>query len=147
MHLTMTDMMPVGLCLATQELFDARRFQQNFCDHCLLRSREGDMEGIIWPMKKELGSSMYEKKYLEGHKAVIVSNIDKILGLISARYGNMSSRSIEIIIKDGKAIMRRVINATSFQDIQILDPTFKSKIVLPVYELFLENQRRSSGDV
>lgn len=144
MHMTMSDMMPVSLCLATHELFDARRFQQNFGDHCLLRSRSDDMESTIWPMKKELGSSMYEKKYIEGHKAVIVSNIDKILSLISARYANLSIRSIEVIIKDGKGLMKKVVQASSFDDILFLEPTFKSKIVLPVYELFMEYNKRAA---
>jgi hypothetical protein len=144
MHITMSDMMPISLCLATHELFDAKRFQQNFGDYCLLRSRGDDMESVIWPLKRELGSSVYEKKYLEGHKAVIVSNIDKILSLVSARYGNLNIKSIEVVIKDGKSLMKKVLQSTSFQDIMFLEPTFKSKIVLPVYELFLEYNKRAA---
>jgi len=147
MHITMTDMMPVGLCLATQELFDTKRYQQNFCDHCLLRSPDTETSNAIWPMKKELGSSSYEKKYLEGHKAAIVGNIDKVLSLTTARYAHMNMKSIEAISRDGKSLIRKVIQATSFQDILILDPTFKSKIVLPVYEMFLESVKRSAQSV
>lgn len=144
MHLTMSDMMPVGLCLATQELFDAKRYVQNFCDHSLLRARDSEIENAIWPMKKELGSSSFEKKYVEGHKAVIVSNIDKILSLVTARYANLNIRSIEALVKEGKSIMKKVLRAQSFQDILLLEPTFKSKMVLPVYELFLEYNRRAA---
>ena len=147
MHITMTDMMPVGLCLATHELFDTKRYQQNFCDHCLLRSRDTDMENAIWPMKKELGASQYQRKSVEGHKAVIVSNIDKILSLVTARYAHMNVRSIEALVKDGKSIMRKVLQSDSFEDLLVLEPTFKSKIVLPVYELFLESVKRSAQSV
>ena len=147
MHITMTDMMPVSLCLATHELFDTKRYQQNFCDHCLLRSPDTETSNAIWPMKKELGASQYQKKYLEGHKAVIVSSIDKILSLTTARYSNLNLRSIEALVKDGKGMMRKVIQATSFEDIVLMEPSFKSKIVLPVYELFLESMKRSMPGV
>ena len=140
----MTDVMPVGLCLATHELFDTKRYQQNFCDHCLLRSPDTETANVIWPIKKELGASQYQKKYLEGHKAAIISNIDKILSLTTARYANISIKSIEALVKDGKSILRKVAQATSFEDILFLEPAFKSKIVLPVYELFSESMKRSA---
>lgn len=147
MHITMTDMMPVSLCLATHELFDTKRYQQNFCDHCLLRSPDTETSNAIWTVKKELGSSSYEKKYIEGHKAAIVSNIDKILSLTTARYAHMNVRSIEAVVKEGKSLMKKVMQATAFQDILFLEPTFKSKIVLPVYEMFLESMKRSAQSV
>lgn len=143
MHITMSDMMPVGLCLATHELFDARRFQKNFCDHSLLRVRSSAIEDDLWPMKKELNSSDYQKKYIEGHKAVIVSNIDKILSLATARYPSLNLRSMESIVSDGRSLMKKVIRASSFEDIALLEPDFKSKIVLPVYGLFLEHMKRT----
>ena len=143
MHVTMTDIMPVSLSLATHELFDARRFQRNFCDYSVLRSQDAGMSEAIWPMKKEISSSAHERKYIEGHKAVIVSNIDKILSITTSRYAAMNLRSMEVIAKDGRSIMRKVLQATGFDDIAILEPEFKSKIMLPVYELFLEYNKRS----
>lgn len=143
MHMTMSDVMPIGLCLATDELFDTKRYQQNWCDHCLLRSKDSETEAVIWPVKKELGGSAYQKKYLEGHKAAIASNIDKILGLVTARYARLNIKSIEALVKEGKSLIRKVLQAQSFEDILIMQPTFKSKIVLPVYELFLESNKRS----
>lgn len=143
----MSDLMPVSLCLSTHELFDAKRFVQNFCDYTLLRSRDLETENMIWPMKKEIGSTQFYKKYVEGHKAVIVSNIDKILSLVTARYAMLNIKSIETIVKDGRSIMRKVLQAQSFEDVLLLEPTFKSKIVLPVYELFLEYNKRSQSRV
>ena len=145
MHITMTDMMPVSLCLSTNELFDAIRYQKNFCDHTLLRARGGGMESTISPLKKELNSSDYQKKYLEGHKAVIVSNIDKILSLSAARYSKSNLRSIESLTVQGRSLMNKVIAAESFQEISFLQPTFKSKIMLVVYEMFLEYNKRTES--
>ena len=145
MHITMTDMMPVGLCLATNELFDAVRYQRNFCDHTLLRARGSGMESTLTPLKKELNSSDYQKKYLEGHKAAIVSNIDKILSIASARYAKMNFRSIEALTIHGRSLMNKVIAAESFQELSFLQPTFKSKITLVVYEMFIEYNKRSEN--
>jgi len=143
MHLTMADMMPVSLCLATQELFDVKRYQQNFGDFSILRSRDSEIESIISPIKKELGSGMQDR-YLQGHKAVIISNIDKIISLVSGRYVNTNMKSAEAVIKDGKWMIKRVAQAQSFQEILVLEPVFKSKIVLPVYSLFLDYNKLSS---
>lgn len=143
MHITMSDMMPVSLCLATHELFDASRFRKNFCDYTLLRSRSSGMEDLIWPIKKELGASEYQRKYIEGHKAIIISNIDKILALATTRYAALNLRSMEALVNDGKILMKKVMQANEFSDITMLEPTFKSKILLPVYELFLESTKRT----
>lgn len=143
MHITMTDMMPVSLCLATHELFDARRYQQNFCDWSLLRARDSQMQDAIWPMKKELGSTQFYPKYIEGHKAVIISNIDKIISLVTGRYASLSVKSVEAISREGKILMRSVLGARSFEDIHLMEPAFKSKILLPVYELFMESNRKT----
>lgn len=143
MHLTMSDMMPVSLCLATQELFDVKRYQQNFGDFSVLRSRDSEIEAVVSPMKRELGSNMQDR-YLHGHKAVIISNIDKIISLVSGRYVNTNMKSAETVIKDGKWMIKRVAQAQSFQEILVLEPVFKSKVVLPVYSLFLEYNKLSS---
>jgi hypothetical protein len=141
----MSDMMPVSLCLATQELFDVKRYQQNFGDFCTLRSRDSELEPHLTLMKRELISKSQDK-YLEGHKAVIISNIDKILSLVAGRYASINFKTTESVIKDGKSLMKRVAQAQSFQDILIAEPVFKSKIVLPVYGLFTEYNKRSPGD-
>jgi len=143
MYITMSDMMPVSLCLATQQLFDVKRYQQNFGDFCSLRSRDSDLEPHLTLMKRELISSSQDK-YLQGHKAIIISNIDKILSLVAGRYANVNFKTAESVIRDGKSLMKRVAQAQSFQDILIADPVFKSKIVLPVYELFTEYNKRAS---
>lgn len=144
MHVTMADMMPVGLCLATHELFDVKRYKQNFGDHSVLRLRDANMEQVLRPMKIGLNSRQDDLKFLEGHKAVIVSNTDKILSLALTRYGALSIKSMESISKEGRSIMRKVAEARTFDDIFLLEPVFKSKIVLPVYELFLESMKRTA---
>ncbi len=144
MHVTMSDIMPMSLCLATHELFDVKRYQQNFGDHTVLRMKDSAMEDLIRPMKLGLNSRHDNHRYLEGHKAVIVSNIDKIMSLTVTRYGALNIRLMESISKEGRSIMRKIIEAQTFDDIFLLEPVFKSKIVLPVYELFLESMKRSS---
>jgi hypothetical protein len=145
MYTTMSDMMPVSLCLATQELFDVKRYQQNFGDFCSLRSRDSELEPHLTLIKRELISKSQDR-YLEGHKAVIISNIDKILSLVAGRYAGINIKTTESVIKDGKSLMKRVAQAQSFQDILIADPVFKSKVLLPVYELFTEYNKRSPGN-
>jgi hypothetical protein len=140
----MSDMMPVSLCLATQELFDAKRYMQNFGDFCTLRSRDSETEAAITSIKRELISSQMQAKYLDGHKAAIVSNIDKILSLATGRYASVNIKTAESLLRDGKSMIRKVAAAQSFQDILILEPIFKSKVLLPVYELFTEYNRRAS---
>lgn len=137
MPLTMADITPVGLCIATQELFDAKRFRQNFCDNVLLRMRDRKMEETIVPVKRELISDTAHKKFLEGHKIAIVSNIDKILSLAS-RYVSINASSVNNIIKSGKELMIEVLFADNFDQIASLEPTFRTKISLPIYSLFLE---------
>ena len=133
----MADITPVGLCIATQELFDARRFRQNFADNVLLRMKDRGIEDIVMPFKRELISDMSEKKFLHGHKAVIASNIDKILSL-SSRYASINATAVGTIIRDGKELMKKVLFAETFEEIANLESTFKSKINLPMYSLFLE---------
>lgn len=143
MHITMTDMMPVSLCLATEELFDANRFQRNFCDYSTLRARDSALEEVVSPIKRELNSVRGDEKFMEGYKAVIISNIDKILSLATSRYSSMGIKSTEALVKEGRNLMRRVSEARSFKDIEVLEPLFKGKVLIPVYELFTESVKIS----
>jgi len=147
MTLTLHDITPIGLCVATQELFDARRFKQNFCDHLLLRSKDAGLSPIVSDLKRELNSAQNEKKFLEGHKTAIVSNMDKIMSLVTARYGSMDMRVSENIINNSKDLMLRVMHATNFEDIARLEPNFKTGVTLPVYELFMNSLKRSNISV
>ncbi len=133
----MADITPVGLCIATQELFDAKRYRQNFCDNVLLRMRDRNIEEVIVPVKRELISDIAHKKFLEGHKIAIISNLDKILSL-TARYVNINATSVNAIIKNGKELMIKVLFSDNFDQIANLEATFRTKISLPVYSLFLE---------
>ena len=145
MTLTLHDITPVGLCIATQELFDARRFKQNFCDHLLLRSKDSSISPTVSDLKRELNSMQNEKKFLEGHKTAIISNMDKIMSLVTARYSSMDIRVSENVINSSKDLMKRVMYATSFEDIARLEPLFKSGVTLPVYELFMSFTKRSGS--
>lgn len=144
MALTLADITPVGLCVATQELFDARRFQLNFCDHFLLRVRDKSVEEVIWPLKRQLSSDIANKKFLEGHKAAIISNIDKIVSLVTSRYSSLNIRSMEKIRKDAADLIKQVMFSETFEQINALEPDFKSRITLPVYEMFLEYVKRTN---
>ena len=138
--LTMSEMTPVALCIATQELFDAKRYCQNFGDNMLLRIRDKSLDQYLIPFKRELNTN--DKKFLEGHKAAIISNIDKIISLVAARYGQINYKSVESIVNEGKSLIKKILFADSFQHINSMEPVFKSKISLPVYGLFLESMKR-----
>lgn len=144
MTLTLHDIIPVGLCISTQDLFDAKRFQANFCDNLLLRVRDKSLEAGLTKLKRELNSISTEKKYLDGHKTAIVSNIDKILSLVASRYLQFDLKSAEEIIDNGKDLIQRVLLSNSFDEIATLEGTFKSTITLPVYSLFTQQMKNRS---
>lgn len=82
-----------------------------------------------------------EEKFLNGHKAAIVGNIDKIVASVS-RYVKFDLRSSEQIVEGGKEIIQQVMNATSFAEIAAIEPDFKRKVMLPVYSLFIKESKR-----
>lgn len=141
MVVTLQTVAPVGLCIATEDLFDAKRFQQNFCDNLLLRARDRNLEPKIISIKREINSSITQRKFFDGYKAVIINNIDKILSIVSSRYAQIDLRSVEAIIAEGKRLIDKVLNADGFDKITQLESEFKSKITLPVYELFAKSLR------
>lgn len=143
MTLTMQEVIPIGLCVATQDLIDAKRFQQNFADNLILRARDRTLGAKITPIKRELNSSIYQKKYIEGHKLAIVNNIDKIIALVASRYTELDLNLVDSIVYNGKLIIEKVLNADSFEKIAELDPMFKTKITLPVYDLFIRHLKKS----
>lgn len=137
MPITLADITPVALCISTQELFDTKRFKLNFCDNLLLRVKDEILEPTLTKIKRELNTKALEKKFLEGYKAVIISNIDKILGLVASRYAKIDLKQTQSVVAEGKDLIERVSLAESFEEIGKLEPIFKSKITLPVYEMFL----------
>ena len=144
MTITLSDITPVGLCIATQELFDTRRYQLNFGDSMILRSRDKQLELWLTPMKRDLTHPTNQKKFLDGHKAAIISNIDRILSLVSSRYATSSLRSVEVVNNDGKNLIRKVLFAENFDQIGVLEPEFKTKIMHPVYQLFINQMKKSN---
>lgn len=138
----LADMMPVSLCIATQELFDTKRFAANFGDNLILRAKDKELEPFLIQLKRDLSMTATQKKFLDGHKTAIISNIDKILGFVSARYSSISYKTVESIIKAGKEIIRKVLIADNFDQISKLEPDFKNKITFPTYGLFTDSMKK-----
>lgn len=141
--ITMHDLLPISLCLATQELFDAKKFQSSFCDNLILRLKEEKLSESLMRMKRDLNSFLTEKKFLDGYKSVIISNLDKIIGLVSSRYIKVDIKLASEVIASAKDLIEKVMRASNFEEISQLEPIFKSKVVLPVYELFSESLKKS----
>jgi len=137
--MTMQEMEPLALCIATQQMFD-RRFRTAFCDNVLLRDRDLKLEPEILRMKREMNSGMTERKYLEGHKANIINNLDKIVALVG-RYARADVHGAEAVVRNGKDMMRKVLAADTFEEISSMDAEFKTKITLAVYELFVRHSK------
>jgi len=123
MPLTLHDITPIGLCIATQDLFD--------------------LGPELTSLKRELNSMGMEREFLNGHKTAIISNIDKILGLVSSRYMKIDFRVAESVFSNGKELIKKVLACETFRDIGRLEPEFKSKITLPVYELFIGYMKKA----
>ena len=138
----MHDTKPIGLFVATQELFDTKRYLLNFCDGLLLRGNDLALKTKLTAVKRELNAYRTQQKFLEGHKTVIVSNIDKIIGLVD-RYSTANPNEVEEVKRSGREIMQKVLNMGTFDEILKLEDQFKSKITLPVYQLFINDLKRS----
>jgi len=134
--ITMQEIEPLGLCLATQQLMD-KRFRSNFGDTLILRDRDLNLEPNLLKIKRELNSSFTERKYLEGLKLAIVSNIDKILSLVG-RYVRTDITSTENIVIGGKEMIKKVLSVENFDQLGALEAEFKTRVTLPVYGLFMK---------
>lgn len=147
MALTLNDIKPIGLCITTQELFDTKRFLYNYCDGLILRSKDANLVNDLTTFKRELNSLRTQIKYLSGYKAIITSNIDKILGIATSRYSKDEPRMVEQLVMNGKNMIKKILAANNFEDILAMEGEFKSKITLPVYELFIKSLKRSKINV
>ena len=147
MPLTMNEITPIALCIATADLFDTRRFQANFADNMILRIRDRSMERELIPLKRELNSPTTQGKFLDGHKTTIINNIDKILAMLENRYLHIDARQVQAIINSGKEIVAKVLMADSFNSLGRLESSFRNKIMLPTYSLFVESMKRSGVSV
>ncbi len=143
MAATMQEITPLGLCIVTQDLIDGRRFQQNFCDNILLRNRDKELQAKLTPIKRELNSNL-QGKYLEGHKIAIISNIDKLIAVVASRYAGTDLNLVDSIVYNGKILINKVLAAGSFEKIAELESVFKSKITLPVYDLYVRQSETKS---
>jgi len=144
MALTMHDIKPIGLCVSTEELFDTRRFILNYCDGLIIRGNDQNLASELTKIKREMNTFRTQNKFLEGYKAIIACNIDKILGLVASRYAKFEPDRVEKIIMDGKNLVKKIINTKGFEEISPLESEFKSKITLPIYELFITELKKSN---
>lgn len=136
----MQEVEPIALCMATQQLFD-KRYRSNFADNMIFRSGDVNLEPALLKIKREMNSSMTERKYLEGHKMNIINNIDRIAALVT-RYASVDLRTVEEIARSAKDIIKKVLAANSFDEIGSLEDDFKRQITLPVYGLFTEKSKQ-----
>jgi hypothetical protein len=64
--------------------------------------------------------------------------------LVASRYAKVEPNRVERIIMDGKSLIKKIINTKSFEEIPVLEAEFKSKITLPIYELFIGELKKSN---
>jgi len=147
MALTLNDIKPIGLCITTQELFDTKRFLHNYCDGLILRGKDTSLTNDLTAFKRDLNSFRAQLKFLNGYKAIITSNIDKILGIATSRYSKDEPRMVERLVMNGKDIIRKTLKTNNFEEILAMESEFKSKVTLPMYELFIKSLKRSSINV
>ena len=144
MALSLNDIKPIGLCITTEELFDSRRFIMNYCDGLILRGNDQNLVSELTKIKREMNAFRTQFKFLDGYKAIITCNIDKIMGLVASRYTRSEPNKVEKIIMDGKNLIKKIINIKGFEEIPTLEAEFKSKITLPIYELFINEMKKSN---
>jgi hypothetical protein len=147
MALTLNDIKPIGLCITTQELFDTKRFLYNYCDGLIIRSKDDQLVNELTVFKRDLNTFRTQLKFLNGYKAIITSNIDKILGIATSRYSKDEPKMVEQLVMNGKDIIKKTLRTNSFEDILAMENEFKSKVTLPVYELFIKSLKKSDINV
>ncbi|MDI6806904.1 MAG: hypothetical protein QMD14_03800 [Candidatus Aenigmarchaeota archaeon] len=136
MPLTIADLMPLALCLATQELLDTKRFRKSFCDNLLLGRRD-DLQLRLLNLKRELNLSETGRKFFDGYKATIISNLDKIIGLVSA-YTKVNPTITQHIVSTCKNIMGEILLVDSFEKISEFESKFRSEVTLQLFRLMKE---------
>lgn len=141
MVVTMHEVAPLGLCMITEDMLDAKRFLLNFCDNLIIRGDDQRLKSRLTDIKKELNAIRTQQKFFEGYRAVILNNIDRIINLTKSRFERVDPKIVGSVVNDGKDMMRRVLNTQSFEELTRLAPEFKRKITLRVYELYLKTQR------
>jgi len=147
MPLTLHDIKPIGLCITTQELFDTKRFLLNYCDGLIIRGKDVHLKDDLTRFKRELNAFRTQRKFFDGYKAIIVSNIDKILGLVTSRYSKSEPNKVERITMDGKNLIKKILITDNFEKILGMEGEFKSKITLPIYQLFINDLKKSKIQV
>jgi len=147
MVLTLSEIKPIGLCITTQELLDTKRFLYNFCDSLIMRGKDDQLKNDLIRVKRELNALNSQRKFLEGYKAIITSNIEKILCLVSSRYEKIEPDDVRKIKDNGKDLIKKTLNSDNFEQILGLESEFKSKITLPIYELFINELKRSKVNI
>ena len=141
MPLTLHDVKPIGLCITTEELFDTKRFIHNYCDSLILRGKDLQLTNDLTMLKRQLNAFNTQKKFFDGYKAIITSNIDKIISLISSRY-KYEPQQVEKIKMSAKDIIKKLLGTNSFEEIFGLQNEFKTKVTIPTYELFIKDLKR-----
>ncbi len=144
MVLTLNEIRSIGLCVTTQELFDTKRFLYNYCDSLILRGKDDQLKNNLIGVKREMNALTTQRKFLDGYKAIITNNIDKILSLVSSRYEKIEPNDVRKIGMNGRDLIKKTLKSNSFEEILSLEGEFKSKITLPTYELFLNELKRSN---
>ncbi|HDJ96752.1 MAG TPA: hypothetical protein ENG45_01625 [Candidatus Aenigmarchaeota archaeon] len=141
MVVTMHEAFPLGLCMVTESMLDAKRFLLNFCDNTIIRDEDQELKSRLKNVKKELNGIRTQPNFFDGYKTVILDNIDKIIGIVKSRFEKIDPKIVGPVVKDGKEIMKKVLNSQSFDDLVPLSNEFKRKITLRVYELYLKSQK------
>jgi hypothetical protein len=118
-----------------EELLDAKRFREGFCDYSLFRIPHSETRSALTALKQELNSFTTQRKFLPGYKAVLLTNLDRIVSE-TTRFVRVDPTLVEEVVMSGRDLIRRVLEADSFEEIAKLGPDFKKKIALPIYKLF-----------
>jgi hypothetical protein len=142
MVVTMHEVAPISLCMVTQDLFDTKKFLLGFCDNLILKDDDQKLKQKLTSIKRELNAYRTQKNFLDGYKAIIINNLDKIMTLVKSRFSKIDSQSTSQIADSCKKLMEKIMNSESFDDIAALEAEFKKNVTLPVYELFITSLKR-----
>lgn len=115
------------------ELLKTKRFRYNFCDNIILSLKVRDLSQELMPVKRKL-EMLSPREIVESYKLVLLYLMDLLIEKVQrfkAKNFNLTNSVMNEIIR----LMRLIWQAHDFEEIQELEPEFKSNVQHQIYKL------------
>ena len=115
------------------ELLKTKKFRYNFCDTIILGLKVKDLSKELMPVKRKL-EMLSPREIVDSYKLVILYLMDLLIEKVQrfkTKNFNLTNNVLNEIIR----LMRLIWQAHNFEEIQELEPEFKSNVQHQIYKL------------